>query len=529
MESTWSVQGAAGASGAKTATAAGTQNSDPGVTHILALKPATSSATLSINVPAGTQANDVMIASVAVRPSTATIGTPSGWTLVRRIDNASGQTNSLAVFRKVAASEPASYTWDVSGGVYAVGGIQSFSGVDTTTPIDVENGQATADAFTHATPSITTTVADTMIVTAHTFATSSTWTPPTGMTEGFDAQVQPVQAQLGQSIEGNYATQSVAGATGAKTATAAGSGGDSDIGAAAILALRPSPVVVAKALYFIHTDHLNTPRLIADASQQTVWTWDNTEPFGASAPNENPSALGTFEFALRFPGQYADKETNLAYNYFRDYDPAIGGYVQSDPIGLQGGLNTYAYVDASALAYADPRGECPWCLVGAAVGAGLNIWQQLQQNGGNWSQIQVQQVGFAAAAGLLGGAFGTATIGLRFGWNVVANTVASGAIGGGLAVINNTLYECNQRDVYADTWQSAALGGLGALAGNTFNVGWNAFQAARANASWARMSVQQRNMAVSNAISGPYYAGTPATVGTIGGNLISTFVGSWPM
>ena len=59
--------------------------------------------------------------------------------------------------------------------------------------------------------------------------------------------------------------------------------------------------------------------------------------------DENPSGLGTFEFPLRFPGQYFDKETNLHYNYFRDYDPSIGRYVESDPIGLEGGLNTYTY------------------------------------------------------------------------------------------------------------------------------------------------------------------------------------------
>ncbi len=87
-----------------------------------------------------------------------------------------------------------------------------------------------------------------------------------------------------------------------------------------------------------------------------MWRWDQQEPFGVNVPDENPSGLGSFEFPLRFPGQYADKETNLHYNYFRDYDPSIGRYGESDPIGLRGGPNTYAYVRGSPLSLVDPEG-----------------------------------------------------------------------------------------------------------------------------------------------------------------------------
>jgi RHS repeat-associated protein len=113
--------------------------------------------------------------------------------------------------------------------------------------------------------------------------------------------------------------------------------------------------------YFIHVDHLNTPRAIYDANQQLRWIWEQQEPFGVNVPDENPSSLGVVEFNLRFPGQYFDKETNLHYNYFRDYDPVLGRYEQSDPIGLRGGLNTYSYALASPVLRVDLLGLQALC------------------------------------------------------------------------------------------------------------------------------------------------------------------------
>jgi RHS repeat-associated protein len=109
-------------------------------------------------------------------------------------------------------------------------------------------------------------------------------------------------------------------------------------------------------LYFIHTDHLNTPRLVADSTGTTVWRWDQAEPFGNNPADENPSGLGAFDLPLRFPGQRYDAETGLHYNYFRDYDPSIGRYGESDPIGLYGGINLYAYVAGKPLLRTDPLG-----------------------------------------------------------------------------------------------------------------------------------------------------------------------------
>ncbi|MFY9260529.1 MAG: RHS repeat-associated core domain-containing protein, partial [Gallionella sp.] len=72
--------------------------------------------------------------------------------------------------------------------------------------------------------------------------------------------------------------------------------------------------------------------------------------------NENPAKLGTFTFNLRFPGQYFDRETGLHYNVNRDYNPAVGRYIESDPIGLRGGINTFGYVGGNPLIDVDPLG-----------------------------------------------------------------------------------------------------------------------------------------------------------------------------
>jgi RHS repeat-associated protein len=117
------------------------------------------------------------------------------------------------------------------------------------------------------------------------------------------------------------------------------------------------PLVVLKSsvAYYVHADYRDTPRQIDNASGQAVWSWV-PQPFGDNQPNQNPSGLGTFAYNLRYPGQYYDQDSGFSYNYHRTYNSATGSYLQSDPIGLAGGINTYAYVDGNPISFVDPSG-----------------------------------------------------------------------------------------------------------------------------------------------------------------------------
>jgi RHS repeat-associated protein len=129
---------------------------------------------------------------------------------------------------------------------------------------------------------------------------------------------------------------------------------------------------------YVYADHLSTPRVLARASDnKMVWRWDNADPFGLDQPDQNPSKLGELNYNPRLPGQLFDKETNNHYNYFRDYDPQMGRYLQSDPIGLVGGLNTYAYVGGNPLSHFDLRGLTPGDPYKTALGAAIQAIREI--------------------------------------------------------------------------------------------------------------------------------------------------------
>lgn len=177
-------------------------------------------------------------------------------------------------------------------------------------------------------------------------------------------------------------------------------------------------VNAATQMYFVHNDHLGTPVKLTDGSQGVVWEADK-KPFGET------STSGSIGEDSRFPGQYFDAESGTSYNYFRDYDPSLGRYIQSDPIGtlqdysdpqrqvaaslgivipatnsLTWDNNLYGYSRQTPIVLSDSTGEfAP--LVTAAIGVAFDVAGQLVANGGNWRCVDLVEAAVAGGTALV--------------------------------------------------------------------------------------------------------------------------------
>ncbi|MEX0941646.1 MAG: RHS repeat-associated core domain-containing protein [Pseudomonadales bacterium] len=194
-------------------------------------------------------------------------------------------------------------------------------------------------------------------------------------------------------------------------------------------------------VYYYQTDHLGTPQKLITKSGQIVWQ-GQYEAFGAVT-----ETIDTVDNPLRFPGQYADDETGTYYNYFRDYDPAIARYLQSDPIGLNGGLNRDIYAFGNSIVYIDPHGE--FFIIGAGVGAVI---------GG----LTALTTGQPITAGIISGAVSGAFPGGGFIINLAIGAIA-GATGNIAAQFCNEDFD--YRSLATSTISGAVGGSLGRLIG----------------------------------------------------------------
>jgi len=121
-------------------------------------------------------------------------------------------------------------------------------------------------------------------------------------------------------------------------------------------------------VYPVHDDQTGRPIAMTNLGNQSViWAAQNL-PFTTSV-----TTTTWFNLNIRFPGQYYDSEDEVSYNGNRDYSEVLGRYIESDPIGLAGGINTYAYVGSNPISNIDPLGLCDQqkCAQAAAVVAAL--------------------------------------------------------------------------------------------------------------------------------------------------------------
>ncbi|WP_299598315.1 RHS repeat-associated core domain-containing protein [uncultured Microbulbifer sp.] len=137
--------------------------------------------------------------------------------------------------------------------------------------------------------------------------------------------------------------------------------------------LGSTPIALIKSntgkqvIVYLHADHLNTPKAGTGKAGEINWRWESNA-FGMSLENPTVSLKDQVTINLRFPGQYYDQESGLHYNYFRDYDPVLGRYIQSDPIGLRGGINLHNYVKGNPVRLVDKLG----LMVTAVLDTSLN-------------------------------------------------------------------------------------------------------------------------------------------------------------
>ncbi len=295
--------------------------------------------------------------TVSLSSPISTFSAPASITLNANAADSDGTVASVAFYNGATllgtvTAAPYTYTWtNVPAGSYSLTAIATDNANASTTsnPISISVNPNQPPSVSLLAPSTT-----------DSFTAPATFSIVANASDS-DGSISKVEFYNGSTLLGSatqnpyqYDWANVPAGTYSITAKAYDNANASTSSTAVSITVNEPPV--ASGIYYIYADHLNTPRVITDTANNMVWRWDS-DPFGTDVPNEDPNGSGRrFAYNLRFPGQYYDQETGLHYNYFRDYDPSTGRYVQSDPIGLMGGLNTYAYVGGTPVSRIDPLG-----------------------------------------------------------------------------------------------------------------------------------------------------------------------------
>jgi RHS repeat-associated protein len=257
-------------------------------------------------------------------------------------------------------ASPYSYTWtEVPAGSYSL----TAKATSAARTITVNANQAPTVGLTSPTEGQSFTAPATVTLTAN--ATD---------TDGTIAKVEFYRGTtlIGTSTNSPYSVTWTDAPAGSYSLTAKATDDKGAVTTSTARTVTVEGTVVSGNVYYIHTDHLDTPREITNEQNQTIWKNPPlTEPFGMTPVDDDPDGDGqTFTFNLRFPGQYYDQETGTHYNYYRDnYLPDFGRYGQSDPIGLEGGINTYGYANNNPLIFVDSTGK----LAGAIITGGIIV------------------------------------------------------------------------------------------------------------------------------------------------------------
>jgi RHS repeat-associated protein len=172
----------------------------------------------------------------------------------------------------------------------------------------------------------------------------------------------------------------------------------------------PQTLTRNSTTYYYHNDHLGTPQSLTDQNGQIVWQAER-DAFGNS--QENTQSITN---NLGFAGQYLDRESGLYYNWHRYYDAGVGRYIETDPIGLAGGINTYAYVKGNPVRFVDQRG-----LAVVTTTASIGLSAMFGPIGGS--------VSVGSVVGTDGQKCVTVQVCFRFGFGFLASAGASLGVG----------------------------------------------------------------------------------------------------